>query len=282
MADRIYIVFDNMERAYAFRDRVDDAHGLPKQGVRVGGGIHAPKHMGWTVTQALLLKHPGGRAWAYPVDSVPPSLLTGDVLQGKAPTQLGHDWQGAIEVPPDLGRLPDDARSYYAQFYGVDVPPTATFDLDARLDGATIVEVGGQVGAELLRYFSQHPEEMRVMDRRLFEELVAEIFRRFNYEVEVTKRTRDGGRDVIAIKHSEVRVKYLIECKRPDPGGRIGIGTVRELYGVKTDERATLGVLVTTGRITRDALAFVERHQWELDARDYDGVLAWLRQSNTG
>ena len=76
------------------------------------------------------------------------------------------------------------------------------------------------------------------MNRRGFEELVAELFGGFGYEVELTKQTRDGGRDIVAIKRGEVQVKYLIECKRPDPGGHVGVGPARELLGVLTDEKA--------------------------------------------
>jgi HJR/Mrr/RecB family endonuclease len=44
------------------------------------------------------------------------------------------------------------------------------------------------------------------LNRRLFEEFVAELFHEFGYEVELTKRTRDGGRDVIAIREAEAAV----------------------------------------------------------------------------
>lgn len=44
-----------------------------------------------------------------------------------------------------------------------------------------------------------HPEEMKTMNRRLFEEMIAELFDGFGFKVELTKKTRDGGRDIIAI-----------------------------------------------------------------------------------
>jgi hypothetical protein len=43
------------------------------------------------------------------------------------------------------------------------------------------------------------------VDARTLEEIVAELFDNFGYEVELTKRTRDGGRDIIAIRHSTAR-----------------------------------------------------------------------------
>ncbi len=115
------------------------------------------------------------------------------------------------------------------------------------------------------------------LSSRQFEELIADIFARLGYTVELTVRTRDGGRDVIAVRRAEAEVRYLIECKRYDPQYRIGVRFVRALYGVRDDERATKAFLATTSTFTRDAMTFFTRHRWELEPRDYQGVLEWIR-----
>ena len=116
------------------------------------------------------------------------------------------------------------------------------------------------------------------MDRRLFEELVAEIFRGFGCEIEMTKQTRDGGKDIIAIKRDEVESKYLIECKRPDPGGYVNVRAVRELYGVKTSEKATKGIIVTTAYLSPDAKSFIQENRWELEGKEYEDIKQWLAE----
>ena len=88
---------------------------------------------------------------------------------------------------------------------------------------------------------------------------MAELFFGFGYDVELTAKTRDGGRDIIAIKRAEANVKYLIECKRPDPGGYVGVRPVRELYGMKTHEGATKAILATTAYFSQDAMPFFRR-----------------------
>ena len=152
----------------------------------------------------------------------------------------------------------------------------AEFDITALQDGGTILTVSADVGAQLVERYRDNLEALTTMDRREFEELVAEIFNRFGFTVELTARTRDGGRDVIAIRHNLVAVKYLIECKRPDPGGYVGVAPVRELLGVKTDEQATKAVLATTARFSSDAKLLFERNSWVLEGRDYGGVVDWL------
>lgn len=121
------------------------------------------------------------------------------------------------------------------------------------------------------------PRQLFHLSSRQFEELVAEIWRRFGYLIELTARTRDGGRDIIAIKQAEASLRILIECKRYKMSNRVDVGIARSLYGVKIHEGASKAILATTSRFTQAAKAFMSRHPWELEARDYDGIVDWLR-----
>jgi len=150
------------------------------------------------------------------------------------------------------------------------------FDLLPQEQEPPIIDVAHWVDEALIRRFAANPEQLKVMNRRLFEELIAELFAGFGYEVELTKRTRDGGKDVVAVRHEEVNVRYLIQCKRPDPGNPVGVAAVRELLGVKTSERATKGILATTAHFTLDAQILFQQHQWELDPRDFDAIKEWI------
>lgn len=152
----------------------------------------------------------------------------------------------------------------------------AQFDIERKIDGKTIIECSGLVGQKFVEFFHKYPDELKIMDRRKFEELVAELFEGFGYHVELTKQTRDGGRDIIAVKREEVQVKHLIECKRPDPGGYVGVRPVRELLGVKQDEGATKAILATTAYFSKDAKLFFERHPWELELKEYADLKTWI------
>ena len=92
----------------------------------------------------------------------------------------------------------------------------------------------------------------------------------------MTQKTRDGGKDIIAIKRRIAPVKFLIECKRPDPGNPISIRAVRELYGVKCDDGATKAILATTTYFTPDAKIFSDKHRWELELREFEGLKEWI------
>jgi CheY-like chemotaxis protein len=128
----------------------------------------------------------------------------------------------------------------------------------------------------LLRATLKDPRELLQLNPRQFEEFVADLWNRFGYKVELTKRTRDGGRDIIAVRRSEADLRLLVECKRYDVRQKVGVGLVRSLYGVKQHELATKAILATTSTFTKDAQEFFEAHKWELEPRDQQGILDWV------
>jgi Restriction endonuclease len=79
------------------------------------------------------------------------------------------------------------------------------------------------------------------------------------------------------VKSKIAETRYLIECKRYAEARKVGIAPVRSLYAVKTHERATKALLATTSTFTRDATDFWRQHRWELELKDYTGVLDWAK-----
>jgi restriction system protein len=132
----------------------------------------------------------------------------------------------------------------------------------------------------LIRESTKCAEALLQLDPRQFEEFIAELWQRFGYEVELTKRTRDGGYDIVAVKRGAAAVRFLIECKRYDPTNKVGVSIVRELYGVKTHRRATKGIVATTSFLTADAQEFIDDHYWELEAKDHWGVIEWAKMAS--
>lgn len=156
--------------------------------------------------------------------------------------------------------------------------PETKFKLEKPEKGQSIVVVSDLVGNKLIEYYHQKPEELKSINRRKFEELVAELFHGFGFDVELTQQTRDGGKDIVAVRQQLINEKYLIECKRPDPGGYVGVNPVRELLGVKSIESATKAILVTTAHFSKDAELLFEKKQWELEGKDFNGLWEWIEQ----
>lgn len=126
----------------------------------------------------------------------------------------------------------------------------------------------------------RRPEILLGLTPQQFEELVAEVWSRLGYNVELTKKTWDGGYDIIAVRRAEADFRFLIECKRYRPARRVGVSLVRALYGVKEHMGATKAILATTSTFTGPATEFLQDHHWEVEGRDFSGVLSWVKKVN--
>jgi restriction system protein len=105
-----------------------------------------------------------------------------------------------------------------------------------------------------------------------FEALMAEVFAGLGYAVEQTKRTRDGGIDILAVKNvDDVSLRFLIECKR-----QVGVSLVRELFGIKHHLGASKAIIATTSDFTKPAVEFAQAHRWELELKNRDGIVQWI------
>ena len=117
-------------------------------------------------------------------------------------------------------------------------------------------------------------------DHRVFEEIVAEIFHEYGYTVELTKKTRDGGRDIIALRSADGnrKEKLLIECKHWKD--KIGVAPIREIIGVAVteDELPTGVILATTARFTECAknVKLNETIKIDLERKDFDDIIEWI------
>ncbi len=99
------------------------------------------------------------------------------------------------------------------------------------------------------------------MSWQQFEALVGEAFRRKGYAVtETGGGGADGGIDLALKKEGET---FLVQCKQWK-ATKVGVTTVRELYGVMAANGVTGGFVVTSGVFTDEARAFAIGQNIEL------------------
>lgn len=135
-----------------------------------------------------------------------------------------------------------------------------------------------EVHYSLIRQIANNPDLLFHISPRKFEEVIAELFFKKGFHVELTKATRDGGKDIIAVyEHMDIKTKYIIECKRYASTNKVSLELVQRLLGVKFSERANKAILATTSTFTRDARTFARNHFWDLDLKDYDDIVSWIK-----
>lgn len=112
-----------------------------------------------------------------------------------------------------------------------------------------------------------------------FETLVGEAYALQGYRVaETGGGGPDGGVDLVLTKGGE---KFFVQCKQWK-AYKVGVDVVRELYGVMAAEGATGGFVVTSGRFTDDAKAFVNGRNLQLvDGTKLFALIKQVKQPKT-
>ena len=132
------------------------------------------------------------------------------------------------------------------------------------------------ISEELIARIREHPKTLYQMHPRMFEELIATIFDKFGFVVELTQQTRDGGYDILAIRNTRTSEKYLIECKRYNPDNKVDVKIVRQLGGVVDRDQAFKGIIVTSSSFTKSAREEMSRTSWNLEGKDFNHVMKWV------
>ena len=132
------------------------------------------------------------------------------------------------------------------------------------------------IAEEILR----NPEFLFEFDPRKFEEFIAASYDREGWAVELTPRSRDGGRDVIASRDDFGSFRIYDEVKRYGPGQCVTAEKVRALSGVVYGrQNVSKGVVTTTAKFapgvwTDPAIAPLMPNRLEL--RDGERLLEWI------
>ena len=139
---------------------------------------------------------------------------------------------------------------------------------------------------DIIQVVQTKPSSLYDMKPREFEEFIARIFSEHGFSVELTQKTRDGGKDIIAIRSDlGIKSKFIIECKRYAPHRSVGVDLVRSLYGVQMELGANKSILATTSKFTPDAKKFASTKsttQWAMDLVDYERIIHWVNETKNG
>lgn len=115
---------------------------------------------------------------------------------------------------------------------------------------------------------------LRGLHWREFEDLVAAAYRLQGYTVLPTSPGADGGIDLILTRGSE---RIFVQCKHWK-AWQVGAPVIRELFGLVVANRASRGIVVTSGTFSREAREFAQQSGTEL--LDGPALLALIASGN--
>lgn len=132
----------------------------------------------------------------------------------------------------------------------------------------------------LVRRLAAEPDLMFDLRPRQLEELMAELYARQGFEVQLTPETRDGGVDLYLVQHTAFgRLLTVVDCKRNRADRPVKVEVVRQMLGTIEETGASAGVLATTSRFTSGAVKLGEKYPFRLGLQDYFDLHSMLRNA---
>lgn len=137
-----------------------------------------------------------------------------------------------------------------------------------------------RISLELIQKVIQNPEILFQISDRDFEVLTGDLFHSSGFEVELTPKSKDGGKDLIVTRTDEMglRSQYLVECKRFAAHRKVGVEIVRSLHGTVDQARANGGIIVTTSTFTKPAVEWASEFKSLLQLKDFNDLKTWLNR----
>ena len=160
-----------------------------------------------------------------------------------------------------------------------------TGELHKSNDSSSFIHVANDiriVNGRLLDVVQKNNKAIFDLTPRQFEEFVAELMEKRGYRVDLTKATRDGGKDLIIANHADIGdFIFYVECKKYAPTNPVGVNLVRELAGTVLADRVTAGIMVTSSYFSPDAINYSNQLKHQLSLVDFLKLKDWINEYGT-
>jgi restriction system protein len=132
----------------------------------------------------------------------------------------------------------------------------------------------------IVRRILSEPSTIFEVDWRKWEELIAAAYKQEGWEVILTPRSNDRGRDIIASSRERGTIRIVDQIKAYRPGRVVTAEEVRAMVGVMTLEQNVSKAFITTTStfapgVFRDP-DIARLMPYRLELRPKDALVAWL------
>lgn len=154
-----------------------------------------------------------------------------------------------------------------------------------EIDGQRVA-VSEFCSATLIQGIQKNPEVISQLSKEDFETLCAELFVSRGFEVDLYRKTKDGGIDFLALRtDGSDPMIFAVQCKHPDEKRGLGKGprtlpvtTVREIYGVAKAHNLSGGIAITSAEYSPEAKKFAELKPDEIAVYDCSDIFKWAEK----
>ena len=139
---------------------------------------------------------------------------------------------------------------------------------------------------DILERMQRDPESIYRLHWRQWEEIIAGAYRRQGFEVILTPRSNDKGRDVIATHHQLGSIRFYDQVKAYAPGHVVTREEVHAMLGVLASQlNVSKGVITTTSTFAPGVLSdpgITQFIPYRLELKDRNALLPWLSSIAAG
>lgn len=147
------------------------------------------------------------------------------------------------------------------------------------------VPVVSFVSQTIIDSIHRNPEALEDLSKNDFESLMAEIFVRKGFDVDLYRGSKDDGIDFLAIQTDETDpIITCVQCKHPDKAkperrrNTLPVATVREIYGVAKAHDIQKCIAITSSTYSPDAKRFADLKPDEIAVSDAKNIIEWVMQ----
>jgi hypothetical protein len=180
--------------------------------------------------------------------------------------------------------VPEDPLAHHRQFTGIGFGVMYSRRHREGQDGR--MPVSEFVAESLVGAIVDNPEALLKLSKTDFEALVAELFARRGFEVDLFRPSKDDGIDFLAVRNEDTSEPIIlaVQTKHPDVKARgrkrnvLPVSTVREIYGVAKAWNLHGAIAVTSSTYSPDAKRFAEMRPDEIQVIDASNILEWAKR----
>lgn len=147
------------------------------------------------------------------------------------------------------------------------------------------IPVNEFIAQSIITELADNPEALPNVSKENFERLVAELFARRGFEVDLFRKSKDDGIDFLAVKNDSTQpVVIAVQTKHPDSATDSGrrrslpVATVREIYGVSKAWDLDGAIAVTSSQYSPAAKKFAALKPNEIEVYGEDDVIEWIKK----
>lgn len=156
----------------------------------------------------------------------------------------------------------------------------------AKTSEGQIIEAVAIPWFKIVDLMQRDPSAIYQLDWRKWEEIIAGAYKEQGFDVVLTPRSNDKGRDIIASSRGVGSIRYFDQVKAYGPGHLVSADDVRAMIGVLTLEgNVSKGIVTTTSEFAPGVLADESVKKlvpYRLELKSQYALLDWLRTIASG